>query len=364
MDQQEKNNLFINKLKDKYSDEYIYTHVVYKTSKSIIKLICKKHGEFEQRADYLLKSGGCKLCKSLNNYLIKSKTAHNNFYDYSKICYINSHTPVIIICPIHGEFKQNLNNHSNGQICPKCSYENKFNNNDNFIKKAKEIYNDKYDYSKVDYINAKTKVQIICPSHGSFHITPQQFLYNKTGCKKCSLEKKSDTLYDFIKKSNIVHNNKYDYSKVKYINSRTKVTITCTIHGDFDQLPNLHIHRRTGCPKCSISKNEKIITQILEENNITFISQKKFTNCKDKRTLPFDFFLPDYNLCIEYDGEQHFKSIKYFGGDKKLTEIKKHDTIKNDFCYTNNIELLRIRYDENVAEKIFEYFYDKNKILS
>jgi len=360
---EKKNIIFIEKLKNIYDNKYDYSLVEYKNSKSDIKLICKKHGLFKQRADYLLNNGGCKLCKSLEKYISISNKIHNKYYDYSLVEYVNAHKKVKIICPEHGVFEQNLVNHSNGQKCPKCSYQNKFNTNEDFIKKAKEIYGNKYDYSLVEYKNSRTKVKIICPEHGVFLITPQNFLYNKTGCYKCSIEQKTLSKIDFINNANQIHNNKYDYSLVEYKNSRTKVKIICPEHGVFIQLPNLHIHKQTGCPKCNSSKNERLIERILIENNIFFETQKKFDNCKNKRELPFDFYLPDFNLCIEYDGEQHFKSISYFGGDEKFIETKKHDEIKTNFCLENNINLLRIRYDENLLEKIFEYFSHKKILL-
>jgi hypothetical protein len=293
--QEEKNESFIKKLREKYEDIYDYSLVDYKTPKSNIKLVCEKHGVFEQRVDYLLKNGGCKICKSLDNYLKKSNIIHNNKYDYSLVDYIDAHKKVKIICPEHGIFEQNLVNHSNGQNCPKCSYEKKYNNINNFIKQAIEIHGDKYDYSLVEYINSRTKIKILCSKHGMF-----------------------------------------------------------------EQLPNLHIHKQTGCPKCNTSKNELLLEKILTENNISFINQKKFTDCKDKRELPFDFYLPEYNICIEYDGEQHFNSIPYFGGDETLKQIIKRDKIKNNYCDKNNIKLLRIKYNDNLLEKIFDYFFENH----
>ena len=121
-----------------------------------------------------------------------------------------------------------------------------------FIEKAKLVHCDKYDYSKVEYINARTKVCIICPEHGEFWQTPHSHI-NKRGCPICWKLRKSKNMTltndEFIKKAKQTHGDKYDYSKSKYINTKTKVCIICPEHGEFWQIPNIHI-RGSECPKC------------------------------------------------------------------------------------------------------------------
>lgn len=148
----------------------------------------------------------------------------------------------------------------------------------------------------------------------------------------------------FIDKSNIIHNNKYNYSLVDYINAKSKVKIICNInkHGIFEQEPHSHLSGH-GCPRCRDSKGEIKIKNYLIEKNINFVSQKKFNDCRDAFMLPFDFYLPGLNICIEYDGEQHFKSIKHFGGDNMFIDRQKKYNIKTNYCLENDIELLRIR---------------------
>ena len=107
-----------------------------------------------------------------------------------------------------------------------------------------------------------------------------------------------------------------------------------------------------GCANCKESKGEREISKWLIEQEINFKKQKTFNNCKFKRQLYFDFYLPDYNLCIEFDGEQHYHSIEYFGGETNLLENKKRDEFKNNFCFKNNIKLERIKYDENIIDRL------------
>lgn len=347
-----KNENYINKLQNKFGDVYDYSLVNYKNPKSNIILICKKHGKFIQRSDYLLKNGGCKNCKrdEIQSRLItKAKIIHNNKYNYDKVMYLNANKKVDIICPKHGIFKQTLQNHSNGQGCPKCMHEQKYLTNDQFIQQAKEIFGNIYDYSLVNYIDSKTNIKIICKIHNEiFETTPQKFIYNKIGCKKCSIEKIRSNTDEFVKKAIKIHGNVYDYSKVKYINSRIKVIIICNKHGEFEQLPNLHLHKETGCPHCRRSIGEENVQKYLECNNIRFENQKRFEDCRNKYALPFDFYLSELNTCIEFDGVQHYIPNEYFGGQEGLEQRQNNDKIKTDYCKNNGIKLIRIKYDEDI----------------
>ena len=216
-----------------------------------------------------------------------------------------------------------------------------------FIKKSNKVHNNKFDYSLVDYKNSKIKVKIICKKHGIFEQMPYLHL-QLYGCPICRIAYSEK----FIEKSNILHNNRYDYSKINYINNHTKVEIICNIHGVFNQTPQHHL-RGFGCQKCSKSKGESIISKILSELNINFERQKTFEYCKDKNKLPFDFYLIDYNICVEFDGRHHSESINYWGGIEKLEYTINHDKMKNKYCEDNNIKLIRIKFDlkeENIVE--------------
>ena len=164
---------------------------------------------------------------------------------------------------------------------------------------------------------------------------------------------KQNVLEIFINKSIILHNNKYDYSLVNYVNSYTKVKIICIKHSEFKQLPNDHIHNKQGCSKCNISKGEDKIKNLLNKYNINFEEQKKFQNCKNIKELPFDFYLPNYNICIEFDGEQHFKENHYFN-KKIVMKIKKRDNIKTNYCIDNKIKLIRLNSLDNIENKIIK----------
>ena len=147
----------------------------------------------------------------------------------------------------------------------------------NFLSKAKLKHN-KYDYSLVKYIDAKTKVKIICTIHGEFTQTPNSHL-NGSGCYSCGLEsrinKLSSNTKEFIYKSNKIHKNKYDYSLSKYKNNYTKIKIICPIHGEFNQTPSDHINKQ-GCNECGICSRS--IKNKYNKNLIGIYTPKRLLN--------------------------------------------------------------------------------------
>lgn len=293
--------------------------------------------------------------KKLNNteFIDKAILIHNGKYDYSLIEYKTNKTKIKIICPIHGVFEQTPNCHLSGQGCQQCGNESfkekKKLTKEGFIERAILRHGNKYDYSLLNYKSYEEKVKIICPIHGAFEQTPHSHL-NGSSCQRCG-NVNSKTLNEIIFLSKLKHDNKYDYSKSEYINAKTKLKIICPKHGEFEQLHNHHILGQ-GCPICKESKGEKAIRVFLSKIGLNYIKQKKFNGCKDIRPLPFDFYLSDLNLCIEYDGEQHFKPVKRFGGVTGFEMIQKRDRIKTKFCFDNNINLIRISYKDDVNEKL------------
>lgn len=198
--------------------------------------------------------------QTLEEFIEKSKRKHDIEYDYSNVNYIDCKTKVQIICPEHGEFLQTPDDHLQGHDCPQCAMQKrkktKHYTNSQFIQKAIQIHGDKYDYSKVQYVDSKTKVQIICPEHGDFWQVPSKHLQGQQ-CMQCAIRehalKQTDTLDIFIKKAQKVHGVKYDYTKSKYIDSRTKIAIVCPEHGEFWQMACNHL-QGYGWPVCGGTK--------------------------------------------------------------------------------------------------------------
>lgn len=291
----------------------------------------------------------------IQKFLERANLKHGNKFIYDIDSYKKFELPMKINCPIHGQFLQVPRTHLRNHGCPGCgnvAKKNKLSDTtDTFVNKSIEVHKDKYDYSKVDYKKNNIPVIIICKEHGEFLQKPINHLIGR-GCQQCNGNLKLQTS-DFIKRAKKIHGDKYDYSRFIYINMKNKSTIVCKVHGEYLQTPKNHL-QGSGCPQCNDSKGESLINLFLIEKNINFIRQKKFDNCKNKKTLPFDFYLPDYNICIEYDGEQHFEESVFFGGSKTYLKIQKNDAIKTKFCKENNIELLRIKYTDNIETKLNE----------
>lgn len=288
-----------------------------------------------------------------NEFLNRVENIHKNKYSYinlfDKLTYRDE---ILIKCNEHGIFKQKVGSHLNGQGCKKCFSKKESLGLNNFIYRSNIIHNNKYNYSLVNYINNKIPVTIICPEHGQFNQRPDSHLKGN-GCPKCANELKrnkfkKDNIIELFK---IVHKNKYDYSLTNYVNNKTKIKIICPIHGIFEQNPYNHL-KGFGCNICNISSGEKKIMELLDALNIKYIRQKTFPDCKMHKKLYFDFYLPEKNICIEYDGPQHFIPIEHWGGEKGLYEQKKRDEFKNNYCAKNNIKLIRIKFDEDIDKKI------------
>ena len=211
----------------------------------------------------------------------------------------------------------------------------------------------------MNYINNTSNIIITCKIHGDFYQTPNSHISQKSGCCKCKFEKismlKTLNTEQFIEKAKLVHGDKYDYSKVNYKRSSTKINIICKIHGDFYQTPKDHL-RNHGCTICGYgSAGEEKINNLLKINKTCFKKQISFKELGQKR---FDFGIYNNNdlLClIEYDGIQHFEPIDFFGGDMALKESKIRDKQKEEFCKIQNIPLLRIKYNDNIEIKLINF---------
>ena len=359
-------NLFIEEAIKVHKENYLYDKTQEITKKSDkVKIFCKKCLQwFEQDYNHHIKRHqGCPFCnknerKTTEEFMKDSVNIFGNIYDYNKTKYVNCSTKVCLICHRkdkygneHGEFWVIPNTHLSKRTgCPKCAGKIKL-TKEQFIKRVREIHGNKYDYSKVEYINNHTKVCIICPEHGEFWQLPSHHLKG-SGCPKCANNLRKST-EEFIEESNIVNNFKFIYDKTIYVNNITKVCIICPEHGEFWQLPSHHLNG-CGCPKCNQSRLEKEVMQSLEDNNINYEYQKRF-NWLGRQSL--DFYLPDYNIAIECQGIQHFEPIDFAGkGDEwaktLLLENQERDKRKFDLCNENNIILYYINYNENITLKI------------
>ena len=356
---------FIEKAREIHGDKYDYSKVKYINSYTKVTIICPVHGEFQQDPMAHLDGHGCRKCESdsrrlgKEEFIKRSKEIHGDRFDYSKVEYVNMNTPVTIICPIHGKFRQTPNTHLRCD-CPKCSKERVRNviadTKEDFIRKAREIHGDKYDYSKVEYVNTNTNVTIICPVHGEFQQRPSSHLEG-IGCEKCAIDSRRLGKEGFIKKAREVHGDKYDYSKVEYINNKTKVTIICPIHGEFQQTPNCHLRGGT-CPECTVhSKLEDFMKDVLTKHNVRFYSWMTWPWLIYKSVQSVDLYLPEYNIAIECQGIQHFESVEFFGGEEGLKSNIERDENKRRLCEEHGIKIIYFSDLSSRLRKEYQYPY-------
>lgn len=251
---------------------YGYNNAKYVNGLTKVLIDCPAHGGFWQTPGNHLRGVGCPKCanvikanskRSINTKFVEqAQSVHNFFYNYDNTKYVNCKTPLLINCPIHGDFWQSPNNHLQGKGCAECGKQSTRKPQEQFIHQAQLIHGSRYDYSHLEYLNSRTKVCINCLIHGEFRQMPGRHLRGR-GCPKCAKQttanKKRLTTETFIKKAQSIHTEEsadgtrvplYSYGDVNYKDSHTKVLINCRIHGGFWQVPNTHLSGH-GCLECA-----------------------------------------------------------------------------------------------------------------
>lgn len=351
---------FINKAKVIHGDKYDYSLVEYQGNTTPVLIKCNTCNDvFPQTPKSHLVGHGCPNCannklKTTEEFILRAKEVWGDRYLYDKVDYKGNKKKVIIICKKHGEFPANAYDFLDGHGCPVCGVdavkEARRKNQDEFIAQCKTIHGDKYDYSQTVYNGKREKITIICPTHGPFKQWPSNHL-NGEGCKWCKRDMQK-TLYcmgkdEFIRKAREIHGDRYDYSKVKYVNNKTNVIVICPEHGQFPVAPQDHLQGMNGCPKCQTSKGETKVRVYLDEHGIDYIHHKTIRTpvAIGKRKIFFpDFFLPgNPNIIIEYNGDQHYKPLY---GEKQLKHQQQRDEAMRKYCEQEGIKLIEIPYTD------------------
>ena len=218
----------------------------------------------------------------------------------------------------------------------------------------REVHGDRYDYSKVDYVNVHTKVTIICPEHGEFWQRPSSHK-GGFGCHECGMNLQKDryrqnfTTKKFIKQFQKAHGDRYDYSKVDYVDSKTKVVIICPEHGEFTQL--IFNHRKgQRCPECAKSQIAEPLFRECLETFISRFGKFEFPNTRPDwlrnpetgYKMELDCYNEELGLAFELQGRQHYKPIKHWGGEKGFARTIRRDIHKRTECMKHGVELFRI----------------------
>lgn len=357
---------FIQEAKGVHGDVNDYSETEYLGSQKPVTIICRKHGRFVQIASEHLRGRGCpkcgRNCVSISEFKKRVNKKHRGKYDLEKVVYKKLTDKVIIVCPLHGDFLQVARNHMKGQGCPKCA-SNAAYSNEIFRKKSEEQHGPTYGYERSVYRGAQEEVEITCGKHGSFFQIAASH-WNGQGCPKCAGLNLSNE--EYIALVDEVHEGKYLYTATTYMGGKYTITVTCPTHGDFQQKASTHRHG-AGCPKCHQPKGERKVAAVLKKLNVQYVPQKTFEDCinpKTGRKLRFDFYLPEQDKTIEYDGESHFSPWrKYWDKEKAVVafqEAKYRDALKDEYFKGQENKFLRIHYKQyKQVEKILNQFLGK-----
>jgi very-short-patch-repair endonuclease len=363
----------IEKLKKIHNNYYDYRFLPedYVNNKSTVKIICPKHGVFKKSIATHARGVKCPECSSilsaplntrLQHAIKRMKIVHDNRYDYSKTHenFKSTNSIIWVGCPEHGWFKVKVNNHINGAKCPNCSVNHSSLKNrlNKVIKKISAVHKNKYDLSRIheDFKNSKSKVWIGCPEHGWFRQKISSTIQGH-GCSKCRTYYEQSLDFrcrKMIEKAKSIHGVKYSYKNVAktYKHIHTKVEIICPYHGSFKQTMASHVKGK-GCKLCKDSKMERAFRLLMMENQIIAESEWKFDNLISNKKCPlrFDFYLPDYNTCVECDGPQHHHWVPGIQTKEQFKRLKYHDQMKNEYCRKNGIKLIRLTKEDFAKPK-------------
>lgn len=374
---------FLKDAKEKHGNRYNYDKAIYVNALTKVIITCKIHGDYEQ--DPCAHTGeqahGCPECglesagllhrKSQEQFIEDARKIHGDRYNYDKVVYITCMDEVLIGCDIHGYFNQVPSYHLDRHGCRECAQASrdmiKTKTLEEFIKEAREIHGNKYNYDKVVYVTRDTKVIITCDIHGDYDQTPASHICNKSGCYECGIFaiyiSRLKSQEQFIEEAVEKHGGRYKYDRVIYIDGKTDVLIKCEDHGYYEQSPANHL-RGCGCPRC-IHKTEAKCIKYLEN-----LCNDKLMKKRPKwlERLELDGYNRKLKLAIEYNGEQHHIYVPHYhrNGISDLYEIQERDRRKKELCQTHNVYLIVVPYfiDNKEEYIINEYkLYLENKVV-
>lgn len=357
--------LVIKQAQEKHNNFYTYPlDQEYKGNKSKIRIICPVHGEFEQQVGNHLSGKGCMACGNLvkNRLNLEQvrenlKTKHGDKFDYDLSEYKNTKSKIKIFCKRHQEwFEQVYEVHLRSHGCSKCSKEaytlarTSVGATNFFERESKRFPH--LDFSDSEYVNACTKIKYRCSFHGEMEALPDSISRSSTGCRLCGIEAAGESRLKqtsaYIEEAKGAWGCDFDYSKTVYTSHNDLVTVKCNQCQREFQVTALKHLQRGNCKYCNESSGEAAVRRFLETNNIEFNKEHKFEDCVNIKPLKFDFYIAERNLIVEYDGIQHYEEVDIFGGKAALEYTQKNDEIKNTYAADKGINLIRVKYDEDI----------------
>lgn len=273
-------------------------------------------------------------------FVKRSKEIHGDKYDYSATVYKNQRTHVSVNCLKHGTFLVRPDSHIRNRGCPKCG--NDMLTEDEFVRYAKDVHGDKYDYSLCHYEQKKGKVQIVCPKHGPFHQVAQKHLSGQN-CPKCSRSPicgaSKMTREQFVLESSKAHKDRCDYSLVQFNSIRDKVTIICKAHGPFQQEAHSHMKYKMGCPRCGFNVSLAGDNWLDSFNDPSIIREEILRI--NGRKFKVDGFNPNMKTIYEYFGSF------WHGHPSRFNPNDRHPFLKTTYGELHKKVLDRISYFES-----------------
>jgi len=334
---------FVSRVRKQHGDSYAYAEDSYSAMSAPVRITCPEHGAFEQIASVHAKGHGCPKCGAQKTghatrlgsrrFIDSAVRVHGDRYDYSKVEYTRNSSKVEVICPDHGTFRVSPQNHLAGRKCPACAREQSKLGADAFIQRAQTIHGDAYDYSRVEYLTAETPVVMGCKEHGWFEQTPHSHLKGR-GCPTCGIEARSSDTAEFVRKAVSVHGDRFDYGKAVYQHCEEKVEIVCQKHGSFFQTPSNHVSQQTGCPACA-----NVGPSAPQIELATFLSSLTDVELEYRMGRKrIDIFLPKFNLGVEYHG--------LIWHSEKFAKEPWRDMLRHLEAEDNGIRLIHVFADE------------------
>ena len=293
---------FVSEAKSIHGDRFDYSKTKYKNSTTKVVIVCPKHGPFEQfPANHLNGKGfGCKKCamenskKTNDEFIQDAKEIYGEKYDYSKIEYKGSDKEVTLICPEYGEFQVKPSAFLSGKGLPGRKVGKRTIDKEEFVRRAREVHGDKYNYDDTVYVNSRTEITILCPEHGEFKQRPWAHLAGN-GCPKCApMGRPPRTKEQFLANVKKKYGDKYDYSKVEFVDMMTPVTIICPEHGEFEMSPRMHESGK----ECHICKPQS------KRGRKKKTTEEYVKELKEKFGDKFDYSL------VEYKGVNELIKVK------------------------------------------------------
>lgn len=375
--------IFIEKAKSIHvKNEYDYSKVNYASATKKVEIVCSKHGSFSMTPDsHITAKQGCPKCTRSKGGYILSKGLNLSFLQemYPQFDIISKperlegnyrvYDEITIFCKEHQRVcKGKIGSLLRGvTCCPECKgvkiTERKISKDANgFIAAATACFDGKYDYSKGLFRGLCTPLEIVCPEHGSFFQSPRNHLMSREGCPICA-GVTAESVEDILSRANAIYGNKYDLSRIgfTYQNKASKVEIGCSKHGWVTTYVAMLLSG-AGCSRCKTSRGEALIEGFLRKEGIVYETQKKFKDCCCKAPLPFDFYLPDYPCCIEYQGVQHFFPVDFFGGESSFRDTQKRDEIKRRYCEDRGILLLLLTENTDIQSLLTAFLSSRESL--